>query len=139
MRFFCLCKLPQVFSIVLVLNRSPPGSTYQLFLVQVFISVFPLLSPSPLHPLLLTQDCFIWHRLLIPSEEDFFIPCLPLLSSCSFTCHPTISQFTSPPHFFQVTPSPSVMFLTSSPRLIVSSLPAHPTSSSIFQQFSFPV
>lgn len=44
MWFLCLCKLTQVFSIVLVLNRSPSGSTYQLSLVHLFVSPSPSLS-----------------------------------------------------------------------------------------------
>lgn len=109
MWFLCLYKLPQVFSVVLVLNRSPSGSTYQLSLVHWFVSLsllFPPLSHSPFCSLHLTQSCFIWHRLLMfyvylslcpPSSVLLLCILLHDSLSCgrSFGCHPCTSQFPS--------------------------------------------
>lgn len=109
MWFLCLCKLTQVFSVVLVLNISPSGSTYQLSLVHWFVSfslLFPPLSPSPFCSLHLTQNCFIWHRLLmfyiylsLCPPSSILLLCILLHDSLScgrsFGCHPCASQFPS--------------------------------------------
>lgn len=73
--FLCLCKL----TIILVLNRSPLGSKYQLNLVNLLF-LFPSLSHFPFCSIHSTQNCFIKHRLLMSLHRYVSLCCPPLHS-----------------------------------------------------------
>lgn len=111
-----LCKL----TIVLVLNRCPSGSSYQLCLVHLFASLPS--AASAFHFALYffsTQNCFIEHRLLM-SSTDAFLPAalllrilytrLPPMCSAHLAVIPVpvgslpLPHFIRPVYSFQMTP-----------------------------------
>lgn len=106
-----LCKLTQVFAIVLVLNRSPSGSTYQLFRVHLLVCLFSIfflfhLLLSSLFVLYFDTE-LLYLPLIIDALRGCFLSYYPsillhcillhdsLLCVRSFGCHPCASQFPS--------------------------------------------
>lgn len=88
MWFLCLCKLTKVFTIVLVLNRSPSGSTCQLSLVHLFVSLSPPVSPSMF--------------LYFDTELLYLAWIIDVLHRCFPPCRPPLSLSSA---FFYTTPS----------------------------------